>query len=91
MSCDANVVHEDVEAAQELRRGVDHAFGLASAGEVRLDVPCFSDPGRASPPARHDSPALACELAHDLEPDPAGRAGDEAALARESEIHGGLG
>jgi len=42
---------------------------------------------RIASPARHDRGTLGHELAHHLEPDPSGRAGDEAQLAAESEIH----
>jgi broad specificity phosphatase PhoE len=42
---------------------------------------------RVAPPARDHACALAGELPHHLEPDPAGRARDEAALAVEPEIH----
>jgi hypothetical protein len=46
---------------------------------------------RVASPARYDGRTFAHELANDLEPDPAGRAGYEAPLASESEIHGRLG
>jgi broad specificity phosphatase PhoE len=42
---------------------------------------------RGSPPAGDDASTLLRELPHDLEADPAGRAGDETSLAAKAEIH----
>ena len=84
---DADVVDEHVEPA-ERRRGLgDDALGLAGEREIGNDVRDLADAGRVAPPARDDARAFADELPHDLEPDSAGRAGDEAPLAGEAEIH----
>jgi len=47
----------------------------------------LADPRRCPPTTGDDARRLFRELPHDLEADPAGRAGDEASLAAEPEIH----
>ena len=65
----------------------DGSLGLARASQVGHDVRDLADTGRVPSSAGDDAGALADELAHHLEPDASGRAGDEAPLAVESEIH----
>ena len=84
---DADVVHEHVEPAERSRRVAHGSLGLARASQVGHDVRGLADAGRVPSSAGDGKGALADELAHHLEPDPSGRAGDEAPLAAESEIH----
>ena len=87
MPRDADVVHEHVEPAERRSRLVDDALGLARERQIRRDVCLLADSGRVPPPAGDDPRSLRDELPHDVATDSTGRAGDEAALAAEPEIH----
>ena len=91
MRADADVVHEDVETAECSDGFGDDPFGLAGVREICDDMRGLADIRRVPSSTRDDEGTLGRELAHDLEPDTAGRAGDEAPLAAESKIHGRLG
>jgi broad specificity phosphatase PhoE len=84
---DSDVVHEDVEPTERSCGFRDRALGLAWAREVGDDVGHLAGTRRVPATARNDEPVLGGQLTHDLEPDPARRAGHETPLAGESEIH----
>ena len=88
---DADVVDENVEAAERVHRRGDGVLGLAGERQVSRHVCDLAGSGRIPAPARDDARALSDELTRDLEPDPGGRAGNQAPLAVETEIHGRLG
>ena len=88
MPRDADVVHEHLEPAERIRRFGDEPLGLARSRKVGDDVRDLTDSRSATPSAGDDTRALGRQLTNDLQPDPSGRAGDEASLAAEFEIHG---
>src|SRR5581483_6290832 len=81
----ADVVHEHVDAAESRQRRLHDTLRAAAFGEVRGDVQ-VADPFLAAP-ARDDPRALFAQLARGLEADPAGRAGDDAHLVLEAQVH----
>ncbi len=84
---EADVVHQDVEAAERTGGVGDDACRCGGVGEIRLHVRLLADSGRVAPPARGDTGALGDEEPRRLEADAAGRAGDETHLPLEAEIH----
>ena len=83
----ADVVDEDVEPTEDLGRRGDGAFGLTGTRQIGGDVSLLADLGSWASTARDDARAFREKLPGDLEPDPAGRARDQAPLALEPEIH----
>ena len=59
-------------------------------GEVGLHVQALADSGRAAAAVRDDPGAFGDESPRRLEADASGRAGDEARLPLQSQIHGRL-
>ena len=84
----ADVVDEAVDASEAFERGCDDSLGLTGAREVGRDVE-VADPLARRPAVTTRRPFL-LQLAGDLGADPRGRAGDDAHLALESELHGWL-
>src|SRR5439155_15273021 len=84
------VVHEDVEAAECGHRIGNGPLRPTAPRKIDLHVRGLTDPGTTSPSTGNDSRALRDELPSGLEPDPGGRARDEAGLAAQSEIHARL-
>ena len=85
----ADVVDETVDAAVPLARGPDETLGLPGARQVDRHVQVAAALG--TPTRGHDRRPLGLELAGDLGADAARRAGHDADLARESQVHGWLG
>ena len=86
---DARVVDEDVEAAEGADGILDRALRLPWLRQVAPDVQALADPGRLASPAGDDPRAFGNELSCHLEPDPAGRPGDETGAVGEVQLHDG--
>ncbi len=63
----------------------DHALRLARLRQVGRDMEVAGALG--APTRADDARALCLKQSHDLEPDPFGRAGDDAYLVLEAQIH----
>ena len=87
MPGDADVVDEDVEPIERCSSLGDDPVRPRGLRQVGRDVGGLPDPGRNAPPARDDARSFRDEEAHRLQPDPSGRAGHEAPLFAQSEVH----
>ena len=72
---------------KRVERGRDEPLRLAGHRQVGRDVELTDPVG--PPPGCDDVRPLGLQLPRDLEPDPAGRAGDDADLSAEAELHRG--
>jgi broad specificity phosphatase PhoE len=82
-----DVVDEDVQSAQLRGSLGDDPFGLAGMGQVGDDMRLLAHAGPGTSSTRDDAGALVDELLDDDAADPTGRAGDEATLSSERQIH----
>ena len=82
-----DVVDEAVEPAEPFLGGGDEPLGLAGKGQVARDVQVSDSRGPAS--GGDDACTFGLQLPGDLEADPAGRAGHEACLPVQPEVHRG--
>ena len=83
----ADVVDEAVHLPEARVRSRHEPFRLAGRGEVGRDMELADSIGSTS--GGDDARALRLQLPGDLEPDPAGRAGDDADFSGETEFHRG--
>ena len=83
----ADVVDEDVKAPELAHRGLDQPCRRVGLGQVRPHVQRLADRGRLAPAAGDDPRAFRDEQLCRLEADPARRAGDDARLPVQSEVH----
>ncbi len=87
---DPDVVDENVETAERLRRLLDGALGLPRHTQVSLHVARLADPGCLAPAAADHARALLDEQPCGRQADAVGRSGDEAGAVTKAEIHGSL-
>src|SRR5439155_15576975 len=85
---DPDVVDEAVDPTESLDRPVDERIGPTGLAEVAGDVERLAHPGAVWPTAGgHDPSALLREHPRRLETDAGGRAGDDAHLVAQAEVH----
>ena len=79
---DADVVDEHVEPAERIDGLLDETRRRVRLGQVGANMERFTTVGRVAATAADDTGSLGHEQLGRLEPDPTGRAGDDAALFR---------